>query len=162
MKSADEGAELLKQYATSFRRDAPLWTKAQIRMQTKHFRNHMSVCQRESSLQQLAKIIETGDMPNFLRIFIYTYTEIDQQYCKILNARRLLFANDISATLTPPDFYVNEAVEEICWEKEGAEIAAAFSAVDLPADKPFCTCQLTVTLSLKPAPTYLDAPKKIK
>ena len=96
-------------------------------------------------------------MSNFLQAFIFTYTEMDHQFRKILDARKFIFANDTSPTLAPPNFNSSEVVEEICWDREGADIAVAFSPVDLPADTPFCTCHFTVTLSLKPVPTYNEA-----
>jgi len=102
-------------------------------------------------------------MSNFLPTFIRTYTEIDQQYRRVLNARKSLFVYD---TLPPAASYfsidASEISGEICWDKEEAEVAAAFYPVDLPAKTPYCACHFMVTFSPKTVPTYESAMKAVK
>jgi hypothetical protein len=146
---AAEGLALLKQYATSFYRDAPLWIKARVKIQRPLFTPHMGICQRETLLLQATAAVERGNCSEFSKIFIHAFLEMNQQYHVIRQARKNLFKWDIVPCPGSERFMDVGGVDEICWEGQDQEAASTFTPVGLPAGQPVCDCHFNVKLESK-------------
>jgi len=142
---AAEGLELLKQCATAFHRDAPLWIKAQIRETRPRFARHIGVCQRETLLGQATDDVKSGNFMDFANHFIHAFLEMNQQYTVIQEARKNLFKWDLVAYPgVRRSIDARAFEEEVHWMGEDQESATSFTPTALPVRVCVCDCHFTV------------------
>lgn len=91
-----------------------------------------------------------------MRYTLFSLKEANFPIIQIIKARKVLFANDISATLASK-FVVDpsDVVDEIFWDKEEAYFDTPEYPDYSPAGAAFCECDFTVIFSNMPAPTFL-------